>query len=107
MTALVIGPMHPEAETGALQVELAGVRAKVTGDFPPVMEYARLHMAPLRIVAPGAPQIRARLFEGPPPDRMEAIPICAVGIASTATHAATARWRGSASRLPDLHLRFT
>ena len=46
MTALVIGPHGATAEDAALAVELAGVRAAVTSDFPPFMDYARQHMAP-------------------------------------------------------------
>lgn len=76
MTALVLGPRRPAAEDAGLAVELAGVRAVITSDFPPFMEYAHLHMAPLRAAAPGTPQIRARLHwhEGPPPDRLQAHP---------------------------------
>jgi hypothetical protein len=76
MTALIIGPSRPEVDSSALAVDLAGVRARITSDFPPFMEYARQHMAPLRAGGERAPQIRARLFwhEGPPPDRLDAHP---------------------------------
>lgn len=76
MTALVMGPMGREVESGSLAVDLAGVRARISSDFPPFMEYARQHMAPLRAAGDGAPQIRARLFwhEGPPPNRLDAHP---------------------------------
>jgi hypothetical protein len=113
MTALVIGPMQPDADaaTGALPVELAGVRVKVTSDFPPFMEYARQHMAPLRNVMPGAPQIRARLFwhEGPPPERLEAHPDLRgwdrVDRDLYRRDGALAWFR--IDDFPDLHLRFT
>ena len=76
MTALVIGPRAGAAEAAALAVELGGVRAAITSDFPPFLEYARLHMAPLRVAAGATPRIRARLHwhEGPPPNRLEAFP---------------------------------
>ncbi|MBX3026843.1 hypothetical protein KF840_18195 [bacterium] len=76
MTASGGAPARAGDENGVLTVDLAGVRARLASDFPPFLEYARQHMAPLRARGEGAPRISARLFwhEGPPPNRLEAHP---------------------------------
>lgn len=54
-----------------LEVQLAGVGATLAGDYVPFMEYAALHLEPLRTGGAAPARVRATLHwhEGAPPDR--------------------------------------
>ncbi len=61
---------------GAIELQLAGVRARISSTYSAFNEYARVHLEPLRVSAEGEVSVSATLrwHEGPMPDRLAAHP---------------------------------